>query len=96
MDANDVTLKAPDEIDPSTADDFAATLAQVPAGATVQVDCAAVEFIDSSGLRVLIEARQRYQEGGGQLQVVNPSPTVLRLLELTGLSDLLLNPADNP
>lgn len=91
MTSNELTVRAPAAIDPLNADAFAAELATYPADATVKVDAAGVEFIDSSGLRVLIEARSRHIEGGGQLLVINPSPTVLRLFELTGLSEHLLS-----
>ena len=49
------------------------------------VDLAAVSFIDSSGLRVLVEAHHA-REGDGGLVLRSPSAAVQRLLEISGLS----------
>lgn len=46
-------------------------------------DCA---FIDSSGIAVILRARNRLKEGGGQLAVYGPSDQVLRVLSMTGLT----------
>ena len=60
------------------------------AGATtVIVDVAKMSFIDSSGLRVLVQTRKRLVDAGGSLELRQPSETVVRLLELTGLQELL-------
>ncbi|MEO6629842.1 MAG: STAS domain-containing protein [Aquihabitans sp.] len=90
MTFNEMTVRAPAMIDPLNVDAFAAELAGSPANAALKIDATDVTFIDSSGLRVLIEARTRQVEGGGHFMVINPSPAVTRLLELTGLSELLL------
>ena len=55
-------------------------------GSRVVVDLREVTFMDSSGLAVLIE-RKTQTEGG--LRIVADSPPVLRLFELSGLTDLL-------
>jgi anti-anti-sigma factor len=49
----------------------------------VIADLSAVEFMDASGLHVLIAAVRR--AGGGRFAVAAPSPAVRRLLEITGL-----------
>jgi anti-anti-sigma factor len=56
-------------------------------GSRVVVDLREVRFMDSSGLADLIE--QKTQTNGGQLRIVADSPPVLRLFELSGLTDLL-------
>lgn len=55
----------------------------------VLIDMAAVEFVDSSGLRVLIEAHQAAQGSGRRIQLANPSSAVSRLLEISGIDDYL-------
>jgi anti-anti-sigma factor len=50
----------------------------------VHVDMAQVDFIDSAGLGGLIRAYKRFDEDGRQLRIIDPSPTVVRLLKLTG------------
>lgn len=59
---------------------------------TVVVDLAAVEFIDSTGLSVLVRAQQQASERSITLGVVNPSQQALRLLSLTGLQERLTLP----
>jgi anti-sigma B factor antagonist len=49
------------------------------------LDASALTFMDSSGIVLLVSATQRVQE----VQVRDPSPVVRRLIELTGLSDVL-------
>jgi anti-anti-sigma regulatory factor len=53
------------------------------------VDLGGVRFIESSGLHVLCEARDRVRHGGGVLVTVCPDPQVRRIPELTGLVDVL-------
>ena len=50
------------------------------------LDMSAVSFIDSSGLRTLIQARQMFPDPNA-LTLRNPQPSTTRLLELTGLAD---------
>jgi anti-anti-sigma factor len=51
------------------------------------IDLSAVEFMDSSGLRVLVEARNRFLDGGGELALRSGTGQVQRLFARTGLSD---------
>ena len=68
------------------------------AGDRVELDLGGVEFIDSSGISMLIEARRQFDSVGRVLVVVNPSKAVLRLLVLTGLTEafgIVNTPADS-
>ena len=49
------------------------------------LDASNLTFMDSSGIVLLISATQRAAE----VQVRNPTPIVRRLIELTGLSEVL-------
>ena len=51
----------------------------------VVVDLAGVGFIDSSGLTVLLSGQRHLGRTGGWLIVVEPSPPVSRLFDITGL-----------
>lgn len=53
----------------------------------VVLDLTAVSFVDSSGLRVIIEAGDRLEECDGHLVLEGLSPAVQKLLEVTGLID---------
>jgi anti-sigma B factor antagonist len=76
------------EIDAHTAPALAAAMMELPAGVAT-VDVAGVSFMDSSGLRVLMEVATRAREGGGDLVVTNPTPGIARLVEISGLGDQL-------
>jgi anti-sigma B factor antagonist len=52
------------------------------------LDLRGVEFIDSTGLRVMLRARSRAVEQGGSLLLMSPSNAVIRLLELSGVEDV--------
>jgi anti-anti-sigma factor len=55
----------------------------------VAIDLADVEFIDSSGLHALINARERLGRKGLEFSLSRVSSQVRRLLELTGTGRLL-------
>ena len=59
------------------------------AQSTVIIDLRELEFMDSTGLSVLIRAHQRAQEAGHRLAIVNGSRQVRRLLSLTGVAERL-------
>ena len=76
------------EIDASTCTSFDDWLGRHHDG-NIVIDMAEVTFIDSSGLRVLIAHHQRAADDGRRLEIVEPSHTVQRLFEITGLTDVL-------
>jgi anti-sigma B factor antagonist len=76
------------EIDAHTAPALAAAMTQLPIG-VVTIDMAGVSFMDSSGLRVLIEAASRARDGGGDLIIAHPTPGITRLVEISGLGEQL-------
>lgn len=44
-----------------------------------------VEYLDSTGLGVLISGLKRLRENGGNLALVGPGMRILRIFEITGL-----------
>lgn len=50
------------------------------------LDLAAVDFIDDSGLGLLVGTLKRLGRQGGSLVLRNPSAPILRVLEVTGLA----------
>jgi len=78
------------EIDVHTApglDDALATAAGP--GSAIVADLSAVEFIDSTGLSVLVRALARSRDDEGALAVVASTDRVLKVLKLTGLDGVL-------
>ncbi|MFD4659787.1 STAS domain-containing protein [Kitasatospora sp. NPDC058444] len=57
-----------------------------PAGVVV-VDCAGLEFCDSTGLNALLRAKARAAVDGSRIELARPRPLILRMLELTGATD---------
>ena len=83
-DVVDGALVLTGEIDSYTAPELAERLAGDPP--IEVVDVAGVTFIDSSGLRVIVEAHQRRLAAGSRLVLRSPSAAVQRLLEISGLA----------
>ena len=67
-------------------------LDRVPPPTRLRVDLAAVGFMDTTGVAVLLKARRRALEAGCRFTVKSASPTIQRLLEITGLASLLAEP----
>jgi anti-sigma B factor antagonist len=55
----------------------------------VHVDAAGVGFVNSSGLGMLLAARQAAKDAGANLSLVNPPMQLKSLLEMTKLSEIL-------
>lgn len=53
------------------------------------IDLRDLDFMDSTGLSVLIRAHQQAQQGGHRLGIINGSRQIRRLLSLTGVADRL-------
>jgi anti-sigma B factor antagonist len=64
-------------------------------GTTVHLDLTGVRFMGSAGLHVLVRAARLLEDEGKRLRVDRAPPTVRRVLEVTGLAELLgLPPTD--
>jgi len=68
-----------------------AELAQlIRPGRRIEIDVAAVTFLDSSALSALVAVHQDSAQAGCTFGLTSVPPTVRRLLEITGLDDHLL------
>ncbi|AEV86725.1 Anti-sigma F factor antagonist [Actinoplanes sp. SE50] len=84
-DAGTVYLNVAGELDMDTADDLHKPLHQAvtrPGTTTIVIDFAQVSFCDSSGIAVLDRAYGEARDAGITLRLVNPQPTVRRVLSL--------------
>lgn len=78
------------ELDLAYADELSARLQELrDRGEPVILDLDELEFIDSSGLRVLLKATQDSEGGDWRFQVTHGSPAVTRLLRGAGLEGRL-------
>ena len=75
------------EIDISNAESLGAMLDRLIGDETrhLVVDLGALEFMDSSGIAMLLRVAAR----SGTVEIRNPSDVVLRIIECTGLADVL-------
>jgi|SRR4051794_23516747 len=64
-------------------------LDRYPPPAWLRLDLAAVEFMDTAGVAILLKARRRALEAGCRFTVASSSATLQRLFEITGLAGLL-------
>lgn len=63
-------------------------------GGRLLVEMSQVEFCDSTGINVLLSGLKRARERGGDLEIVAPSGTVSKVLEVTGLDAVFrINPS---
>lgn len=85
LDPSTSSLKG--EVDAHTAPTLASHYEVLPVGDDdFAIDMSAVEFMDSSGLRVIIELHQRAEQASRRLILRSPSQPVARLIEISGLS----------
>ena len=86
------TITLVGDIDPATAPQLEASIDEAledPAVTRIVLDLRSVEFIDSSGLRVFVAARESLRARSGELVLRSPSPTTERLLDITGLTEIV-------
>ena len=87
------------EIDLSTVEEAGARLREAIEGSdgTVAVDLREVSFLDSSGLRLLLQLNEELTGSGRRLVVVQGPRRVARVFELTGAEselDVVAEPAE--
>ncbi|MEU8778098.1 STAS domain-containing protein [Streptomyces sp. NPDC048606] len=68
---------------------LAAALARAPARSEIVVDLRNSSFCDSTGLNVLLEARQQALNLGRRLVLAAPGHQMIRMLEITSTAGLL-------
>jgi anti-sigma B factor antagonist len=75
------------ELDLATAPQLRDTLVGLSEQGLTQVilDLTLLKFIDSTGLSVLVMSHNRARADSGSILLRNPSQSVLRILEITGL-----------
>jgi len=84
------------DLDASTAELFNAAIDDViERGAQLVVlDLTAVDFLDSTGLGVLVGALKRVRTHDGDLSLVCDEPRILKVFEITGLTKVFAMYAD--
>ncbi len=57
-------------------------------GSTLVVDLSGLQFVDSSGLDLLVRQHKRSSAGGGRLELRNVSAKVARVIQVARLAEL--------
>jgi anti-sigma B factor antagonist len=87
------TITAAGEIDLLTSVQFKRALDSIldrdDPPALIRADLTRIEFMDTSGVAVLLAARRRAIERGSRLVVTSASPVLQRLFDVTGIGRFL-------
>jgi anti-sigma B factor antagonist len=86
-------VAAPEEVDVTNAPELRSALLDAAAHGlgTLVADMTRTRFCDSSGLHTLLAAHRRAQAEGGELLLVIPGTTVLRVFTITGFDRMIAN-----
>jgi anti-anti-sigma factor len=88
-----VTVKVSGDIDLASADKVSEALSAALAVAPrVRVDLSGVTFLDSTGIRALVQGYRQAQNQGGSLHVFGAKHWVAKVLDVTGVGPLLAAP----
>lgn len=89
LDGEVLTLGLSGRLDTNTAPELEAELQKAGIKARkIVFDMAALDYLSSAGLRVLIATQKRLMAGGGGVVVANPNEVVRGVLDMTGCSDI--------
>jgi anti-anti-sigma factor len=79
------------ELDLASGPELESELLQItpPDTERLVIDLRALDFMDSTGLSILLQAHQRLSAEGVEMSLVRGSAQVQRLLDLTGVSERL-------
>ena len=84
-----LTLALTGRVDTTTAPELEAVIKQSLGGVTeLTFDMAALEYISSAGLRVLLSA-QKIMNRQGEMKLLHVSESIMEIFEVTGFSDIL-------
>ncbi|MDX6545738.1 MAG: hypothetical protein QOG02_1512 [Gaiellales bacterium] len=77
-------LEVRGELDIGSADALRSALdAAESMGDIIRLDATSVQFLDSTALGVMLASAQRLAARGGRLELMNASPAVRRILDMT-------------
>jgi anti-sigma B factor antagonist len=86
----DTVVAAVGELDMAAAQDLWRELEpQLVGGARVVLDGTGLTFLDSSGLRILLQAVKVAAADGADFRIVAPQPAIQRVFDLAGVGERL-------
>ena len=82
-------LKIIGRLDTTTAPELEATIDGCAAGIKELVlDCSALEYVSSAGLRVILKA-QKLMNAQGTMKLTGVNDTIMEVFDITGFADIL-------
>ena len=85
----ELTIALTGRLDTTTAPELEKELkASLDGVSALTIDMAALEYISSAGLRVLLST-QKIMNKQGEMKVVHVGETIMEIFEVTGFSDIL-------
>ena len=89
MTGTTAVLKIAGRVDTTTAPELEATVDGCAAGITELVlDCSALEYVSSAGLRVILKA-QKMMNKQGEMKLTNVNEAIMEVFDITGFADIL-------
>lgn len=89
LNGNNLTLALEGRLDTNTAPELEMTLKNAIDGvAELVIDMAALDYLSSAGLRVLLGA-QKTMNKQGSMKVTHVNDTIMEIFEVTGFADIL-------
>ena len=83
------TLTIAGRLDTTTAPELEATIDGCIAELTELVlDCSALEYVSSAGLRVILKA-QKLMNARGSMKLTHVNATIMEIFDITGFADIL-------
>ena len=89
MNGTAATLKIIGRLDTTTAPELEAAIDGCAAGLKdLVLDCSALEYVSSAGLRVILKA-QKLMNAQGSMKLTQVNETIMEVFDITGFADIL-------
>ncbi len=89
QDGNSLTLAIEGRLDTTTAPELENTIREELDGVeNLTLDFAALDYISSAGLRVILSA-QKKMNAQGSMKIINSNEIIIEIFDVTGFTDIL-------
>lgn len=89
QDNNVLNITVSGRLDTVNAPVFSEQIGDIPVDVkTINIDLSNLDYIASSGLRVLLSILKKVQKQGGEVILLHPKEMIMEILDTTGFSDI--------
>ena len=90
IDGTNATMTLAGNLTVATAPSLESAFTSLPDDVTtIILDLAALDYVASAGLRVIVAQDKKARQKGGLVKLANPTDEVMEVLDVTGLVDIL-------